>query len=93
MKKFKWRCIICEKEIPIDPLAPDDDNDGTLPCIEGGTIEIHFGWFSKFDQFQDLSNRDIRIQSCICDSCFENKKHLTRQIEVKKMTKYVPESE
>lgn len=83
-KRFKWQCICCEKEIPVHPDGQfGDDNSGLFPSLEGGTIEISFGFGSKFDQIRDLmSPRDIRIQSAICDKCFETKKDLTRKVEI-----------
>lgn len=89
---FIWRCICCEKEIPL--VFPEDtnlNNDwcGSLPNMEGGTIEIHFGYGSEFDMLPDhMFGRDVRIQSAICDSCFEVKKHLTRKIEVINQIQY-----
>lgn len=90
-KKWKWICICCEKEIPFDPHGPGNDDEGLLPNLYGGTVEIHFGYGSKFDQLEDMmSHRDIRIQSSICDECFTNKQNLTRRVEVRKNIKYVP---
>jgi hypothetical protein len=93
-KKWKWICICCEKEIPIytDGYAGNDE-EGVLPNLEGGTIEIHFGFGSKFDQLEDmLSRQDYRIQGSICDSCFQEKQNLTRKVEVRKIIKYVTKS-
>lgn len=80
---MKWICIVCEKEIPFDHNCPGDDREGILPCIEGGTFEINFGWFSRFDKLEEaFTERDIRRQGCVCDDCFEKKQHLIRTIEV-----------
>lgn len=90
MNKFNWLCLCCEKEIPFDPNGPGNDEEGILPNLEGGTLEIHFGFGSKFDQLEDmLSHRDYRIQSSICDSCFQKKQHLTRKVEVRNTKRYV----
>lgn len=90
MNKFKWHCICCEKEIPFDPGAPGDDHEGLLPCLEGGTLDIHFGWFSKFDQLEDMmSQEDIRIQGAICDDCFKDRESLTRRVEVRETRRYI----
>lgn len=80
---FEWTCICCEKEIPYDPNGAGDDSRGILPNLDGGTIDFHFGYGSKFDMLPlHMYERDIRIQGSICDNCFEKKQHLTRQIEV-----------
>lgn len=80
-----WKCICCEKPIEILEDNKDDDKNDLLPNLVGGTIEIHFGYGSKFDQLEDMVSRhDVRIQSAICDSCFYKKEHLTRKIEVVK---------
>jgi len=83
------KCLICEKEIRFDPNGPGNDEEGLLPNLEGGTIEINFGYGSKFDMLPDhMYIRDIRIQSAICDNCFEKKQSLTRKVEVIKKQKY-----
>lgn len=90
-KKWKWQCLVCEKEIEYDPNGPGNDNEGLLPNLEGGTIEIHFGYGSKFDQLKDmLSRRDIRTQGAVCDECFEKKQSLTRKVEVRKHVEFAP---
>lgn len=90
IKKWKWQCLICEKEIQFDPGAPGDDHEGLLPCLEGGTLDIHFGWFSKFDQLEDMmSQEDIRIQGAICDDCFKDRESLTRRVEVRETRRYI----
>jgi hypothetical protein len=90
-KKWKWICICCEKEVPIYIDGyPGNDEEGISPNLEGGTVEIHFGFGSKFDQIEDMmSRRDIRIQACVCDKCFTKKINLTRKIEVRKTRKYI----
>lgn len=95
MKKFKWICICCEKEIPVyaDGYAGNDE-EGTLPNLEGGTIQIHFGFGSKFDQIEDmLGHIDYRIQGGICDKCFKKKQLLTRKVMVIETRKYVTKPE
>lgn len=90
MNNFIWKCIVCAKEIHFDPNGPGDDGGGLLPNLEGGTIEIRFGYGSKFDQLEDmLSHRDYRIQGAICDSCFLRKQYLTRKVEVRNTKRYV----
>ena len=93
-KKNVWRCLICKKEIPFDPHGPGDDQEGLLPNLEGGTIEIHFGYGSKFDQLREmLSHRDYRTQGAICDKCFTEKQYLTRKVEVREARRYIVQSE
>jgi len=90
MSNFVWKCICCEKEIPFDTGSPGDDHEGLLPCLEGGTLDIHFGWFSKFDQLEDMmSHGEYIIQGAICDDCFEKKNRLTRKVELRKNTRFV----
>jgi hypothetical protein len=86
--KFVWKCICCEKEIAFDNLG--DDETGTLPSLAGGTMNIHFGWFSKFDHLPQYLDTyaDLKIQAAICDQCFEKKQHITRKVEVIESTKY-----
>jgi len=93
-KKFVWRCLICETEIPFDPHGPGNDHEGLLPNLEGGTIEVHFGYGSKFDQLKDmLSHRDYRTQGAICDECFTKRQYLTRKVEVREARRYIVQSE
>lgn len=80
---FINKCIICEKDVPIILDSSGDDKSGLLPNIEGGTLSIHFGYGSKFDLFIEEIKREIQIQGCICDNCFDRKKHLTRKVCVK----------
>lgn len=91
IKKWKWICICCGKEIPIyaDGCAGNDE-EGILPNLEGGTLEIHFGFGSKFDQIEDMvRHRNCRIQGAICDWCFQEKQSLTRKVEVRKSVRFV----
>jgi len=93
MESFKWRCICCEKIIELYPDEHGCDEDGILPCLEGGILEIHFGFGSQFDQIEDmLGHIDYRIQGSICDKCFKKKQCLTRKVMVIETRKYVVES-
>ena len=59
------KCIVCEKDLP-----PFDDN---MPeNIEGGTMDIDFGYGSVYD----TRDRSIYFSTAICDECFNNKKYL-----------------
>ena len=88
---WKWQCLICGKEISIyaDGRAGNDE-EGILPNLEGGTLEIHFGFGSKFDQIEDMiRHRNCRIQGAICDWCFQEKQSLTRKVDIIEKRKYV----
>lgn len=90
MNNFIWKCIVCAKEIPFDPNGPGDDDQGLFPNLEGGTLDIHFGYGSKFDQLEDMmSHHDYRIQGAICDECFKTKCCLTRKVEARRNTRFI----
>ena len=72
---FEWKCIVCEKVMEI--INSGSMSPGFFPNIDGGTIIMDFGYGSKFDQI----NSQSEIHSCICDKCFEKKRHLTREVE------------
>lgn len=82
----KWRCIVCEKDLPLDIILHEKT---VLPNIEGGTMQINFGWPSSHDQLESL-NRGVeeRYIACICDSCFDKKRHLTKMVRINTSTKY-----
>jgi hypothetical protein len=89
---FKWICILCEKEMEIDP----SDHAGSLnpaiwPNIKGGTISMHFGWPSQNDDCNVPHGGHKEWQGCICDNCFEQKQHLLRHVLVVERTRrWVP---
>ncbi len=63
------KCIVCEKDLP--PF----DND--MPeNIEGGTMDIDFGYGSKYDTNNSCCGNEFYFHVAICDGCFEKKKHL-----------------
>ena len=66
---------------PRPPEPPDDgDDDQALwPVVEGGTVSIDFGYGSRFDDM-NLDGRRVEHQACICDNCYEAKRHLTRAV-------------
>ncbi len=73
--KWAWKCIICEKRIPI--LQYGDDRKGLMPVFLGaGTVDIDFGYGSQFD-----NSEDVRIQACICDDCCEKRQNLIRMVK------------
>lgn len=75
-----WKCLVCEKDLGATADYPGDDDQACLPNIEGGTINIDFGFHSRFDDV----NLDVRIQhqACICDDCYKAKMALTRPVIV-----------
>jgi len=79
------KCFICEKQL-IDPKI-------VYQGIEGGEVELSFGYGSKFDQCNGYYNR-IYI-SAICDDCFEKKRKLFTQytIEINREYKKVREQD
>ena len=87
---MRWHCIVCEKimipehEGGLDPAC--------WPNIEGGTMAIDFGYGSKYDDNNGYQGCCFEWQSCICDECFDKKKHLCRHVEIidKKQWKIVP---
>lgn len=83
---WHWKCLVCEKDLGATADYPGDDDQACLPNIEGGTIDIDFGFHSRFDDV----NLDVRIQhqACICDDCYETKRELTRPVIVKHKRKW-----
>jgi len=55
------------------------------PNIEGGTIAIDFGYGSRFDDMNGFMGH-TEHQTCICDDCYEQKKHLIRAVEIETET-------
>lgn len=76
-KKFVWTCLICEK--PVEVYCPGDDKKASYPALNGGTIEMDFAYGSKYDNLQTGET----WQGCICDACFEKKRHLTRSVLIR----------
>ncbi len=83
---WKFRCIVCEQEIP--NCHEGSDEPASLPNIEGGTIDIDFGFGSVFDTGFHLGRPPIRCQTAICDGCMEKKKHLARWVMAHQTTKW-----
>lgn len=73
-----WKCLVCEKNLTSSAGYIGDDSQACFPNIEGGTINIDFGYGSRFDDV----NLDARVQhqACICDDCYEKKMGLTRPV-------------
>lgn len=90
-KPFVWTCIVCDKPITISHEGRDDD--GTLPNLEGGTIDIHCGYGSKYD-FLDLQSavyaEYINLQSAVCDACIKKKSDFIRQVEIRRNNRMIP---
>jgi len=83
---FKWKCIICEQNVKV--IFDGNMEKGYFPNIEGGNISIKFEYGSKHDMFLLQSTGDLKYQMCICDNCFDKKKHLSRLIRVIRKTKW-----
>ena len=82
-KEWKFRCIVCEQEIPNCHEGSDDP--ASWPNIDGGTINIDFGFGSEFDTGL---NSHIRCQTAICDGCMKKKKHIVRWVAANTTTKW-----
>jgi len=76
---YKWHCVICEKEMGIDPGdRPGCLSPASWPNITGGTFSLDFGWGSKHDDTNLHDHKEW--QGCMCDECFSEKRHLMRHI-------------
>ena len=78
--EWNWPCLICGKPVEID--NPGDDDMGLLPNVVGGTINIDFGYPSRFDDLNIPSREHVTRQAAICDDCFDKKKDLTRRVAI-----------
>lgn len=74
-----WKCLVCEKDLTPDVDYSGDDR-ACLPNLEGGTIDMDFGYGSRFDDFNGIQQDRIQHQACICDNCYEAKMGLTRPV-------------
>lgn len=76
-----WKCLVCEKDLTTDADYPGDDDKACLPNVEGGTININFGYGSRFDDCNGIIRlEEVQHQACICDDCYEAKMGLTRPV-------------
>lgn len=80
MQKYPNKCLVCEEEVEPTGKCKDDYLENHHPNIYGGTIDIDFGYGSKFDDMNGYQGRSIVHQAIICDDCYEKKQHLTRPI-------------
>lgn len=72
------KCIVCEKD-----LLPFDDD---MPKnIEGGTMDIDFGYGSDHDTGNGCNDNYFVFDAAICDGCFEKKKHLGQWISLERI--------
>ncbi len=72
------RCIVCEKDLPpIDDKMSDN--------IEGGTLDIDFGYGSTHDTGISVGGWHTVFQTAICDGCFNKKKHLGEWVGLKQI--------
>jgi hypothetical protein len=69
---------VCGKDTGTPDIA-GDHVEALWPAVEGGTMSIDFGYGSRFDDM-NLDGRCVEHQACICDDCFEAKRHLTRAV-------------
>lgn len=83
-----WICLVCEKSVEVDPQATGSLKPACCPCVEGGTININFGWFSRFDDLNGIAGRHVIHQAVICDDCYEKKQHLTRPVVARDTTEW-----
>ncbi len=74
------KCIVCEKDIHLTDVFKDPPPDN----IKGGTMDIDFGFGSKFDTGNGFSGRSFHFSAAICDECFEKKKHLGNWISLER---------
>ena len=86
---FKYKCIVCEQELkPISPVIQDDEYH--VSAIEGGHINLSFGYGSSYDDLSRFGfDENVEQWSCICDSCFriKAKAGIIRTIRVTKTCK------
>lgn len=75
-----WKCLVCEKDLTPTATYPVGDDQACLPNLEGGTIDIDFGYGGRFDDLNGIQQDRIQHQACICDDCYETKKGLTRPV-------------
>jgi len=83
-----WKCLVCEKDLTPVADYPGDDDQACLPNLEGGTIDIDFGYGSRFDDLNEIQQDRIRHQACICDDCFEARIGLTRPVITRHQRKW-----
>lgn len=84
--KLNTICLICNKQLK--ELYPSTD-DNVLPTIDGGHVEITFGYGSIHD---DITGTVCHL-ALICDECFDNAKKnklvksfiKTREIKMEEM--------
>jgi len=62
------------------PEIAGDDSRALWPAVEGGNVSIDFGYGSRFDDMNLYGGRCVEHQACICDGCYEAKRHLTRAV-------------
>ena len=75
-----WICLVCERKMTSAVDYEGNDERACLPNFEGGTIDIDFGFGSRFDDLNGIQQNRIQHQACICDDCYEAKMHLTRPV-------------
>ena len=82
-----WRCICCEK--PVEIVSPGDDERGWWPDVVGGTLNVHFGYGSQYDDVAAMTGcRHLDRQAMICDDCYKAKRHMVRIVEVRRARRW-----
>jgi len=80
---MKWKCMICGKMLK--PAFDEQNVEEHLPAlIDGGTVQIDFGYGSKHDA---LTKPGV-WQAAIHDECFDKCKHLFRRVLVQRNSQF-----
>lgn len=75
------KCIVCEKDLPpFDKKMPEN--------IEGGTLDIDFGYGSDNDSVNGFGGRHFVFEAAICDRCFKKKKHLGNWVSIERTVEW-----
>lgn len=65
---MSMKCLICKKILDFSVRYDGQKPDRTSSLSEGGTVEISFGYGSRYDCQMALG--------FICDDCFEENKNI-----------------
>ena len=84
---MEWKCIVCGENMEV--LDEGDDSKGILPNLDGGTVEIGFGWGSALDCHMIPGV----WQSAIHDNCFETVRSRCRHVLVHKNKQFEEQQE
>lgn len=79
--KHEPKCLICEQ--PMQIVTEGDDSKAIVPCVDGGHIDISFGYGSIHDSLMDnMDEIGRRHYAYIHDECYDQKKHLVRNVRL-----------